>query len=74
MSIGPKQALFAEFALIAKACAHAHRLELLEHVAQGPMSVEMLAARVGLSVANTSQHLRQLRTAGLVTAARDGSE
>jgi rhodanese-related sulfurtransferase/biotin operon repressor len=72
LSIGPKQALYAEFALIAKACAHAHRLELLEHVAQGPMSVEMLASRGGLSVANASQHLRQLRDAGLVTAARDG--
>lgn len=72
MSIGPKQAVFAEFALLAKACAHAHRLELLEYVAQGPMAVETLAARVGLSVANASQHLRQLREAGLVTASRDG--
>lgn len=72
MSTGPKQALYAEFALIAKACAHAHRLELLEHVAQGPMAVETLAERVGLSLANASQHLRQLRDAGLVVAARDG--
>lgn len=72
MSTGPKQALYAEFALVAKACAHAHRLELLEHVAQGPLSVEMLAERVGLSVANASQHLRQLRDAGLVVATRDG--
>ena len=72
MSTGPKQALYAEFALIAKACAHPHRLELLEHVAQGPMAVEMLAERVGLSVANASQHLRQLREAGLVIATRDG--
>ncbi len=72
MSIGPKQALYAEFALIAKALAHSHRLELLEHAAQGAMSVEMLAERVGLSVANASQHLRQLREAGLVAAQRDG--
>ena len=72
MSTGPKQALYAEFAVIAKALAHPHRLELLEHAAQGPMSVETLAERVGLSVANTSQHLRQLREAGLVTAQRDG--
>jgi len=34
--------------------------------------VETLAERVGLSVANASQHLRQLREAGLVTAERDG--
>ena len=72
MSTGPKQALYAEFAVIAKALAHPHRLELLEHAAQGPMSVETLAERVGLSVANASQHLRQLREAGLVTAERDG--
>lgn len=70
--MGPKQSLYAEFALIAKALAHSHRLELLEHAAQGAMSVEMLAERVGLSVANASQHLRQLREAGLVTAQRDG--
>jgi ArsR family transcriptional regulator len=72
LSTGPKQALYAEFAMIAKALAHSHRLELLEHAAQGAMSVEMLAERVGLSVANASQHLRQLRDAGLVTAQRDG--
>lgn len=72
MSTGPKQALYAEFALVAKALAHPHRLELLEYAAQGPMAVEMLAERVGLSVANASQHLRQLREAGLLKAQRDG--
>jgi len=72
MSIGPKQALYAEFAVIARALAHPHRLELLEHAAQAPMPVESLAARAGLSVANASQHLRQLREAGLVAAERDG--
>ncbi|MCP5201657.1 MAG: metalloregulator ArsR/SmtB family transcription factor [Gammaproteobacteria bacterium] len=64
--------MYAEFAVIAKALAHPYRLELLEHTAQGAMSVETLAERVGLSVANASQHLRQLREAGLVTAERDG--
>lgn len=72
VSTSPKQALYAEFALLAKAIAHPHRLELLEHAAQGPATVETLAARVGLSVANASQHLRQLREAGLLTADRDG--
>lgn len=70
--MGPKQALYAEFALVAKALSHPHRLELLEHAAQGAMSVEMLAERVGLSMANASQHLRQLRDAGLLMAGRDG--
>lgn len=70
--MGPKQALYAEFALVAKALAHPHRLELLEHAAQGAMAVERLAERVGMSVANASQHLRQLREAGLLMAERDG--
>lgn len=67
-----QQALHAEFAVIAKALAHPHRLELLEHAAQGATSVETLADRVSLSVANASQHLRHLREAGLMTAEREG--
>jgi rhodanese-related sulfurtransferase/biotin operon repressor len=69
-SISPKHALYAQFAAVAKAVAHQHRLELLELVAQGERSVETLAACTGLSVANTSQHLQHLRRAGLVRARR----
>ena len=72
VSSSPKQALFAEFAAVARALGHAHRLELLEHLAQAERGVEALAARVGLSVANASQHLQQLRRAGLVACRRDG--
>ncbi len=72
MSIGPKQALFAEFATVARALGHSHRLEILEHLAQGERGVEALSRRIGLSIANTSQHLQQLRRAGLVTPRRDG--
>lgn len=68
----PKRALYEQFALVAKAIAHEHRLELLELVAQGERSVEALAARSGLSVANVSQHLQHLRRAGLVMARRQG--
>lgn len=71
-SQSPKLALFAQFAEVAKTLGHAHRLDLLEHVAQGERSVETLAQRTGLSIANTSQHLQQLRRAGLVTTRRDG--
>lgn len=70
--MSPKQLLYKEFALIARALAHPHRLNLIEHAAQGAMPVETLAERTGLSVANASQHLRQLREAGLVTAEREG--
>lgn len=72
MSTGPKQAVFAEFASVARALGNGHRLELLEHLGQGERSVEELASRVGLSVANASSHLQQLRRAGLVANRRDG--
>lgn len=72
MSTSPKQALYAEFAGLARALGHAHRLELIEHLAQGERGVEALAARTGLSVANASQHLQQLRRAGLVASRREG--
>ncbi len=73
MSSGnPKRALFASFAEIAKALGHAHRLEILEMLAQGERSVEALAKRVGLSIANTSQHLQLMRRTGLLASRRDG--
>ena len=68
----PKLTLFTQFAAIAKSLAHAHRLELLEQLSQGQRSVEVLAKRTGLTVANASQHLQQMRRAGLVAARREG--
>ena len=38
----------------------------------GEHGVKALAERVGLSVANASRHLQQLRRAGLVASRRDG--
>jgi rhodanese-related sulfurtransferase/DNA-binding transcriptional ArsR family regulator len=72
MSISPKQALLAEFANVARAIGHPHRLEILEHLAQGERGVDALSSRLGLSIANASQHLQQLRRAGLVTSRREG--
>lgn len=71
-SESPKRLLFRQFATVAKAVAHEHRLELLEALAQGERSVEILANRTGLSIANASQHLQQMRRAGLIAARRDG--
>ena len=62
----------AALAEVAKALGHEHRVELIEQLAQGPRSVEALAERVGLSLANASQHLQQLRRVGLVSTQRDG--
>ena len=67
-----KQDLFTQFARVGKALGNGNRLELLEFIAQGERSVDQLAKVSGLSVANTSQHLQQLRQAGLVTAHKDG--
>jgi rhodanese-related sulfurtransferase/DNA-binding transcriptional ArsR family regulator len=71
-SESPKQTLFAQFAAVAKAAAHPHRLALIEQLAQGERSVELLADRVHLPIANASQHLQQLRQAGMVDARREG--
>jgi ArsR family transcriptional regulator len=73
MSIhGPKNAVFTQFATVAKTLGHSHRLELLELLAQGERTVEVLAEQTGLSVANASQHLQQLRRAGLLKSRRQG--
>jgi rhodanese-related sulfurtransferase/DNA-binding transcriptional ArsR family regulator len=73
-STGPKQRIFAGLAEVAQALGHAHRLELLEHVAQGMRSVEELSARANLSFANTSRHLQILRRARLVDTERRGKQ
>ncbi|MDH5473538.1 MAG: metalloregulator ArsR/SmtB family transcription factor [Gammaproteobacteria bacterium] len=72
MSSGFKQDLFAQFARVGKALSHGNRLELLEFIAQAERSVEELATVSGLSIANTSQHLQQLRQAGLVKSRKQG--
>ena len=68
-----KTALFDEFARAAKALASGRRIELVDVLANGERSVEALAREVGLSVANTSQHLQVLRQAGLVATRREGT-
>lgn len=72
--MSPKLELFAAFAGVARALGNPHRLDLLEHLAQGEKSVEALAAKTGLSLANASQHLQALRRAGLVMGARHGKQ
>lgn len=67
-----KDRLYAEFARIGKSLASPHRLEILEVLAQGERTVESLASETGLSIANASRHLQQLRQAQLVLARREG--
>jgi rhodanese-related sulfurtransferase len=67
-----KGLLYEQFARVSKALAHAHRLELLDVLAQGECTVEALAKETGMSIANASQHLQILRAARLVETRRDG--
>lgn len=67
-----KQELFAQFARVGKALSNGNRLELLELLAQAERGVDELAKIAGLTVGNTSQHLQQLRQAGLVTSRKKG--
>jgi rhodanese-related sulfurtransferase/predicted transcriptional regulator len=67
-----KKTLFGQFAHIGRALGSAHRLELLELLAQGERPVEAMAAVVGLPIANVSQHLQYLRRAGLVATRKEG--
>ncbi len=68
-----KTALFDEFARAGKALASGRRIELVDVLANGERTVEALAGEVGLSAANTSQHLQILRQSGLVTSRREGT-
>jgi DNA-binding transcriptional ArsR family regulator len=51
-----------------------HRLAIVLELAEGPRCVHELVAGLGISQSLTSQHLRVLRTAGLVTGTRRGKE
>ena len=71
-SRGFKHDLFAQFARVGKALSNGNRLELLEYIAQAERSVDELSKVSGLTMANTSQHLQQLRLAGLVSCRKEG--
>src|SRR3970282_1826385 len=67
-----KAELFEQLARIGKTLGSAYRLQLLDLLAQGERSVDVLAQLCRLSVTNASQHLQHLRRAGLVRARKEG--
>ncbi|MFO8044963.1 MAG: metalloregulator ArsR/SmtB family transcription factor [Halomonas sp.] len=69
-----QQDLFDTLAQVARALGNGHRLALIERLAQSSAAVETLATAANLSIGNASQHLQQLRRAGLVTASRSGKQ
>jgi rhodanese-related sulfurtransferase len=70
---GAKEALFDEFARVAKALSSGRRAEIIDLLANGERSVESIASEIDSSVANASQHLQVLRRAGLVSSRRQGT-
>ena len=75
MSTQPRfrDALLGHFARIGRAVASPSRLKLLDLLAQGEKNVETLARQAGLTVKNTSAHLRVLRAVSLVADRREGT-
>lgn len=68
-----KDAVYTELAKVAKAMANPVRLEIIDLLAQGPFSVEQIAHYTHQSIANTSQHLQNLKNARLVQISKQGN-
>jgi len=68
----PKEVLYEQLARLGKAFAAPKRVEMLDALAQGPRTVERLAAATGQTIANASQHLQVLRQAQLVESEKQG--
>jgi len=64
--------LFALHAEICKTLASPKRLEILNALEDGEVSVGELVRRLRLRKANVSQHLAVLRSRGVVSARREG--
>ena len=66
--------MYEEFARVGKALASSTRLELLDLLAQGERSVEVLAGRAELGLTTASNHLQILKRAGLVSSRKEGTK
>lgn len=67
-----KNLLYEQVARVGKAVSSPKRLEMIEVLSQGEKSVEQLAAATDISVKLASAHLKELRSARLVDARREG--
>lgn len=67
-----KDLLYEQVARIGKAVSSPKRLELLELLAQGEKTVEVLANELSIDMKLASAHLKALREARLVQSRRDG--
>ena len=65
--------LFEQFARVGKALSAPQRLELLDLLAQGQRTVDVLARAAGVGVSTASMHLQTLRQAGLARTRMEGT-
>jgi len=72
MSRELKNLLYEQVARVGKALSSPKRLEMLELLAQGEKTVEVLAQEAAIDLKLASAHLRVLRESRLVEARRDG--
>jgi len=67
-----KDQTYTQLAKIGKAIASPKRLEILDILAQGAKTVEIISKETQMSVANTSQHLQALLESRLVEYSKRG--
>ncbi len=66
------QAVYRMHAELCKALANEHRQAILHGIGDGEKCVGDLAAEIGVSVHNVSQHLRVLKERSLVASRKEG--
>ncbi len=67
----PNSRLYALHASICHTLANPKRLEIIDQLRHGEMSVTQLAEAMQISQANLSQHLAVMRQKGIVTTRRE---
>ncbi len=65
-------ALYQLHAAVCQTLANAKRLEIIDRLRPGELTVGELAEAMGISQPNVSQHLAVMRRAGIVVARREG--
>jgi DNA-binding transcriptional ArsR family regulator len=70
----PKRARLLACARLFRTCAHPVRIKIMQTLLRKPMYVYEIMARIKLSQAETSHHLRLLLQSGVVQNEREGKK
>ena len=68
-----RRQLFERHAAVCQVFSHRLRLELLDALREGELTVGELAEQTGAGTSNVSQHLSLMRERGALVSRRDGS-